>query len=91
MKIKMNLYISDPETFARNPESAYSYCIHDSRNMDDMWIFAGEIEFNVDVDTGKVIEKAKADLTAEIGKHTAAITVLENRKADLLAIGHDHE
>ena len=89
MKVKMNLYISNPEEFARDPHSSYSYAMSESRLMDDNWIFAGEVEFDIDVDTSKVIEAAKDDLNAEIGKHTAAINVLETRKAELLAIGYD--
>ena len=89
MKVKMNLYISDPERFARDPLSSYGYALSESRHMDDEWIFCGEVEFNIDVNSKTVIEAAKADLNIEIGKHTAAINVLETRKAELLAIGYD--
>ena len=89
MKVKLNLYISNPEQFAKNPTSHNCYALLNGRWMDKEWIFAGEVEFDVNVDTGKVIEAAKADLAAEIGKHTAAINVLETRKAELLALTYD--
>ena len=89
MKVRMNLYICRPERFARNPVDGGAYALSESRNMDNTWLFAGEIEFDVDVDTKQVIEAARAEFDTEIGKHTAAINVLETRKAELLAIGYD--
>ena len=89
MKVKMNLYISDPEAFARDPLGNNVYSLQSGRWMDNDWIFCGEIEFDIDVDTSKVIDAAWDDLNAEIGKHTAAINVLENRKSELLALTHD--
>ena len=86
MKIKLNLYISEPEIFARDPLSGYAYSLDSNRHMDGQWLFAGEVEFDVDVDTSKVIDAAKAKLDKEIGKHTTAINSLENRKAELLAL-----
>jgi len=85
MKVKMNLYISDPEQFAKSPTSS-CYSLISGRYMDNDWTFAGEIELDVDVESGVVIQKAKAELDKRIGKHTAAINVLETRKAELLAL-----
>ena len=68
MKVKLNLYICNPEQFARDPLSHGSYALLNGRWMDNDWIFAGEVEFDVDVDTSKVIEAAQNDLNAEIGK-----------------------
>ena len=89
MNIKLNMYISDPERFVREPESAYCYALCAGRYMDKEWIFCTEIEFEVDTDSGKAIEAAKTELNAEIGKHTAAINVLESRKNELLALTHE--
>ncbi len=87
--MKFNVYISNHEAFARNSHSA-CYSLQPDRHMDSSdWTFAGEVEFYIDVDTKEVIQVAKDNLTAEIGRHTAAITVLENRKRDLLSITHD--
>lgn len=85
MKIKRNLYISDAEKFARNPESN-CYCLLEGRWMDDEWTFVCEIEFDVQVDKAAIIELAKKVLDSEIGTYTAAINVLESRKAELLAL-----
>ena len=89
MKVKMNLYISNPEEFARDPHSSCAYAMSESRLMDDDWIFAGEVEFDVDVDTSKVIKAAKDQLDDAIGKHTTAINVLEQRKNELLCLTHE--
>ena len=86
MKVKLNLYISNPEAFARDPQSHGAYALLNGRWMDKDWIFAGEVEFSIDVDTKTVLDAAQDDITAEIGKHTAAINILEQRKAELLAL-----
>ena len=86
MKVKMNLYISDPEAFAKRPTASRAYALLDGRYMDKEWTFAGEVEFDIDVDNKAIIKKAEKELTDRIGTHTAAITVLENRKAELLAL-----
>ena len=85
MKIKMNLYISDPESFARDPKSN-CYSITPHRWMDKDWTFCGEVELEVNVDNSAIIETAKRGIDGLIGQHTAAINVLENRKAELLAL-----
>jgi len=89
MKVKMNLYISDPEQFAKSPTSS-CYSLISGRYMDKDWTFAGEIEFDINLDDGVIIQKAKAELDERIGKHTAAINVLETRKAELLALPAPH-
>jgi len=86
MKVKMNLYISDPEKFAKTPRDCYAYSMQTDRYMDKDWTFAGEVEFDIDVDNKAIIKKAEKELNDRIGTHTAAITVLENRKAELLAL-----
>ena len=89
MKVKFNLYISSPEVFAKDPKNPAGYHLerHPYRYMDDTWMFVTEIEADIGtVNTNKIVESATADLNAEIGRHTAAITVLENRKAELLAL-----
>jgi len=89
MKIKQNVILCRPEQFLKGD---YSGCFllteHDFKD-DDEWIHCGEIEFEVNVDSGKVVKVATASLDAEIGKHTAALHVLETRKAELLALTHD--
>jgi len=91
MKIKFNLYISSPVDFAKNPSNANAYYLDhgDCRHMDDTWTFVSEIYVDVDVDMDAVIGLAKDELDVSIGKHTAAITVLESRKNELLALTHE--
>jgi len=91
MKIKRYLYISDAQGFLRDPQTS-RYAISSYSDMgvgEDPWIECGEIEFEIDVDTQTVIDTAKATLDADIGRHTAAINVLEQRKSELLAITCD--
>ena len=83
MKVKRYLYISNPEV-GTNPDR-WRYALGTLDDMDD-WFLIGEIEFDVDVDSRKLIEIATDTIDAELGKHTAAINVLEQQKAELLAI-----
>ena len=87
MKIKMNLYISDTERFARSPFTDCCYSLSPNRNMDNVWMFVSVVELDLSgVDNVAITEHATAELDEEIGKHTAAINNLENRKAELLAL-----
>jgi len=86
MKVKLNLYISDAERFIKNPKDCDAYTLMDSRYMDDTWDFAGEVEFEINPDTSTLIQKAESRLDEKIGKHTAAIHVLETRKRELIAL-----
>ena len=83
MKVKRHVYISNPER-ASSPDN-YCYAISEFDDMTE-WLLCGEVEFEVNVDTNKLIEKGTAILDSKIGRHTAAINVLENRKAELLAL-----
>ena len=86
MKIKLNIYITRPEQFARNPESNCYTAITD-RHMDDTWTFVHEVEIDLsEVNNDDILAEATDDLDADIGKHTAAINILKNRKAELLAL-----
>ena len=84
MKVKRFICIPDAQEFLRNPETC-RLALTDYDGMDD-WTYCGEIEFEINVDTAKLVETAKVELDTEIGKHTAAINVLEQRKAELLAL-----
>lgn len=86
MKVTFNLYISNPEVFAKDPTSSSCYHLSCGRYMDKTWTFAGEVEFNIDVDRVEIVKAAKKYLDEQIGKATAVINILENRKAELLAL-----
>ena len=87
MKVKRFVCIPDAQDFLRNPETG-RLALTDYEGMTD-WTYCGELEFEINVDTAKLVETAKAEIDTEIGKHTAMINVLETRKAELLAIGYD--
>ncbi len=89
MKVKQHIFITNKADFLRGD---YRTCFNLDESPDlmaDTWEYVGEIEFEVNVDTDNLVSAVTSELTAEIGKHTAAINVLENRKADLLSITHD--
>jgi hypothetical protein len=89
MKVKRNVILTDPERFIKDPEGCtfiLSSCDFDN---DADWMKCAEVEFEVGLSSGKIIEAAKTIIDVELGKHTAAINVLENRKNELLAITHD--
>ena len=50
------------------------------------WIDAGEITLDVNVDSGLVLKTAQAELDEEISKANAVLSVLEQKKAELLAL-----
>ena len=85
MKIELNVYITDQEQFLRSPDA---HCITavQGRHMDDTWLFAGEVEVEINPDTGKMIEFVTADIDRKVTELKTAIQVAENRKAELLAL-----
>ena len=85
MKVKLNLYISNPEAFIRGDRDL-CFAISSGRHMDDEWVFCTDFECAFDVDDDLILDSATSELDSDIGKHTAAITILEQRKAELLAL-----
>ena len=88
MKLKLQLVLTDPAKYLKGYYH-HVFTLLEGETSVDGWINCGEVEIDVDVDTGMVLEVAKAELDNEIGKHTAAINVLENRKSELLALTYD--
>ena len=84
MKIKQHIHISNKKAFLRGD---YDWCFSTVGHISDGdWIHCGEVEFEINVDTQTIIDSAAKEIDDEIGKHTAAINVLEARKAELLAL-----
>ena len=85
MKIKQHLAICDPEAFIKGK---YGYCfsLWGHKTTTEGYIDCGEIEIDVDVDSGKVIQAAVDEINRDIGKATAALDILERRKAELIAL-----
>ncbi|MBU8921811.1 MAG: hypothetical protein KOO63_08325 [Bacteroidales bacterium] len=89
MKIKQNVTLTNPERFLRGDYSTGFLLTTHNYSDDGEWIHCGEIEIDIDVDSGKLIKAVSARLDKEIGKHTAALHVLETRKAELLSLTHE--
>ena len=90
MKIKQTLHITNPEDFLRGD---YDSCfgLYGRESAVNRWIICGEIEIDVDVDTGDVIQVVSDAIDVEIGKHTAMLNVLERRKSELLCLTHEKQ
>jgi hypothetical protein len=92
MKIKQQLYISNPDDFMRGN---YATCI-DITGIDftmDSWVLCGEIEVNIDFDSTSLIAKIVTTIDAEIEKeraeHSLKMDMLQTRKDELLALTHE--
>ena len=85
MKIKLHLAITNPEKFLKGDWDCFNLFANNDFYADH-WIKAGEVEFEVDMDSAMVVQRATSALDAEMGKLSAAMNVLEQRKAELLAL-----
>ena len=88
--IKQFVVITDPERFLRGDLNCFSL-FRSASYLPKDWTVAGEIEFEINVDTKELLSKATSELDADMGKLTAAMNVLEQRKRELLAITHQPE
>ena len=91
MKLKQNIVITDAAQFLKgNYHSCFS--LYDSTEyLPDKWMVVGEVDIDIEADTGKLIQYVKAEIDEKIGKATAALNVLEQRRAELLAITYQDE
>ena len=90
MKYELYIVITDPERFARGDRCACFSLYEDVRYLPKEWTVCGDpITIDVDVDVKVVVEKATAEIDERIGKATALINDLENRKREMLAITHE--
>ena len=85
MKLKLHLVCTNPEGYLKGN---YNHCFTflDHKMIPDEWISCGWMEIDVEVDVANAIGVVSKVLDREIGKHTAALNVLESRKKDLLCI-----
>jgi len=85
MKLEMLVVITRPEDVLRGQmvftlyESSVDY-------LPDDWVVCGKTTIDVDIDTGKLIDVVSAEIDEKIGQATAALNMLEQKKAELLAI-----
>ena len=87
MKVTQNVYIPNTkmDRFLRNP-SGDCYTLSEDRSMDNLWTFVGVVEFEVDINTGKMIDSVCKEIDKTITELKTAIAVAETRKAELLAL-----
>lgn len=85
MKIKQHLHITNPEAFLRGD---YSDCfgLWDHAAGVEGWIVVGEIELDVNVDSGEVINVVASAIDEQIEKRIAEVQLLKARKNELLAL-----
>ena len=85
MRLKLHLVCTNPEGFLRGD---YNHCFiyMDNEILPEEWISCGWHEIDVEVDVDKAIGIVTTVIDKEIGKHTAALNVLESRKKDLLCL-----
>jgi hypothetical protein len=85
MKIKQYLHITNLEEFVRGD---YSQCFNlwdHPCNCPD-WLVVSEIEIDVEINADLVIKRASASLDEKLDAAKLAVTVLEERKKELLAL-----
>jgi len=85
MNLHLFLVVTDAERFLRG-DLDYSLSVYASDPGIESWQVVGEIDVELTVDTGKMIEIAKAEILSDKGKHTAALEVLDRRLNELLAL-----
>jgi hypothetical protein len=83
MKIKQYLHITDTKEFLRGD---YSTCfdLFERECKVDGWVVCGPLEFDVDVDTKKVLDVALAQIDQRLDTARALVMTLENQKKDLM-------
>ena len=86
MKLKQFIVITDPSKFLRGDYGTCFSMFDSAEYLPSHWMVVGETEFDVTADTGKLIKIVSDQLDEKIGQATAALNVLEQRKAELLAI-----
>ena len=85
MKLKMNVVITNAERFLRG-DYDFAFGLYSYVPEIKEWIVAGEVEIDINPDTGKLVEIATADIDRKITEMKASIQVAENRKAELLCL-----
>jgi hypothetical protein len=95
MKLKLLLHITDTLKFSRGEyDGCFGLYTHNNDSIDG-WMCCGEVEFDVDIDSGEVAAKAVADIEKEEERiklaYTEKMAFLEQSKQELLCIGSDSE
>ena len=90
MKIKQHVVLTQPAQFLKGNYSS-CFTLFDYKTGIDGWIDCGEVTLNIEVDSDDVIRVATQDLDEQISKANAVLSVLETRKAELLALPAPNE
>jgi len=93
--MKLFLYIRDPEAYHQG-KYAYCFSVETDRDFIDRvmtdWIFACEIDADINVDDADITQAAMTAIDEEITKVRAEsqgrLDALETRKANLLSLEH---
>ena len=92
MKIKQHVVIVHPDWFLAG-EYAMCFTLRGERLNEDKWIYAGEVELDLDVDhadvTATVIKALDAEIEKERAEHSLKMDMLKTRKNELLALTHE--
>ena len=91
MKIKQHLLITNPADFLKGHyECCFNLMKYPGKYLPKDWIICGEIEFDVEVDTGEVIQKVVSVMDREIEKASEEFALkmhlLKRRKEEFLAL-----
>lgn len=94
MKVKQYVLINHLDRFLAGDMNCFT--ISDTTNMDGYdgrYFLCGEVEFDVDVDTKMLTQKAveviERELQEEMAQHQVRVDLLTTKKANLLAITHE--
>ncbi len=87
MKFKMHVIITDAIAFARGDYFG-SLSLYNTTMTIEGWIDCGEIEFEIDVDSKRVLDMANGELDEKIENAYALAETYKVTKAELLALPH---
>lgn len=93
MKVKQYVLINRLDKFLAGNMDCFT--LHDNTDMDGYdgrYFLCGEVEFDVDVDTKMLTQKAveviERELQEEMAQHQVRVDLLATKKANLLSITH---
>ena len=90
MKVKLHLVCTNTEGYLKgNYNHVFTFLDHSC--LPDDWVSCGWMEIDVEIDVENAIGIASKIIDRDMGKLTAAMNVLEQRKKELLAITYQPE
>ena len=90
MKVKLHLVCTNTEGYLKgNYNHVFTFLDHSC--LPDDWVSCGWMEIDVEIDVENAIGIASKIIDRDMGKLSAAMNVLEQRKSELLAITYQPE